>query len=52
MRLATVGARVPVGQGSRHGVPIVALIRRQGPWRDGDHVQARTLPWMHWLDTG
>lgn len=27
------------------------LIRRQGPWRDVDHVESQTLHWVHWFNT-
>jgi len=27
------------------------LIRRQGPWRDVNHVEAETLHWVHWFNT-
>jgi len=27
------------------------LIRRQGPWRDADHVEVETLQWVHWFNT-
>lgn len=27
------------------------LIRRQGPWRDVDHVEIETLNWAHWFNT-
>ena len=27
------------------------LIRRQGPWRDVDHVEVQTLQWVHWFNT-
>lgn len=27
------------------------LIRRQGPWRDVDHVELETLNWVHWFNT-
>ncbi len=27
------------------------LIRRQGPWRDVDHVEIGTLNWVHWFNT-
>jgi len=27
------------------------LIRRQGPWRDADHVEVQTLQWVHWFNT-
>lgn len=27
------------------------LIRRQGPWRDVDHVEIETLNWVDWFNT-
>jgi putative transposase len=27
------------------------LIRRNGPWRDADHVEVETLQWVHWFNT-
>ena len=27
------------------------LIRRQGPWRDADHVEVQTLHWISWFNT-
>jgi putative transposase len=27
------------------------LIRRQGPWRDADHIEVETLQWVHWFNT-
>ncbi len=27
------------------------LIRRQGPWRDVDHVEIATMNWVHWFNT-
>lgn len=27
------------------------LIRRQGPWRDVEHVEIQTLNWVHWFNT-
>jgi len=27
------------------------LIRRQGPWRDLEHVEINTLEWVHWFNT-
>lgn len=27
------------------------LIRRQGPWRDVDHVEIQTLHWVDWFNT-
>lgn len=26
------------------------LIRRQGPWRDVDHVEVETLNWVDWFN--
>jgi putative transposase len=27
------------------------LIRRQGPWRGVEHVEAATAGWVHWFNT-
>lgn len=27
------------------------LIRRQGPWRDVEHIEVGTLDWVHWFNT-
>jgi putative transposase len=59
-RLAEIGARPSIGSigdsydnslaESVNGLYKTELIRRQGPWRNVDHVELATLAWVDWFN--
>jgi putative transposase len=59
-RLAEIGARPSIGSigdsydnslaESLNGLYKTELIRRQGPWRNVDHVELATLAWVEWFN--
>ena len=61
-RLAEIGARPSIGSigdsydnslaESVNGLYKTELIRRQGPWRNVEHVELATLAWVEWFNTG
>ncbi|MBI4883785.1 MAG: transposase [Actinobacteria bacterium] len=60
-RLAEIGARPSIGSigdsydnslaESVNGLYKTELIRRQGPWRNVEHVELATLAWVEWFNT-
>jgi putative transposase len=59
-RLAEIGARPSIGSigdsydnslaESVNGLYKTELIRRQGPWRNAEHVELATLAWVEWFN--
>ena len=59
-RLAEIGARPSIGSvgdsydnslaESLNGLYKTELIRRQGPWRNAEHVELATLAWVEWFN--
>jgi putative transposase len=59
-RLAEIGARPSIGSigdsydnalaESVNGLYKTELIRRQGPWRNAEHVELATLGWVDWFN--
>jgi len=59
-RLAEIGARPSIGSigdsydnalaETVNGLYKTELIRRQGPWRNVEHVELATLAWVEWFN--
>ena len=59
-RLAEIGARPSIGSigdsydnslaETLNGLYTTELIRRQGPWRNVEHVELATLAWVEWFN--